>query len=187
MSTKLSDAQERVLRYLYEHKDDDGALSEQKVSDSTGLRLPVVKRALTELTEMGMVSGPDSLLARSARTLKEIDATFTETSAGFAEAIILIASVIEKADESYLTDALQYDREFVALVGSRLRAAGIWLGEDVPHAKLWEQDPISLFLDMKVATGDLMVVGGTPSNPAYKMTESGNPSPPRKRMAKRKE
>jgi hypothetical protein len=89
--------------------------------------------------------------------------------------ILLASGFSGKADESFLAKELSFDKEFVSLVGSRLRSAGIWAGDKIAdeRPKLWADAAMAFFLDGAVATGDLMIVGGTPDNRQYQMTPTG--------------
>jgi hypothetical protein len=172
---KLSESEERVLRYLYEHKDEGEDIALDKIAAGVGLSGEEAKAALHRLRELGYVGGGSDLLADTMAALKGIDPKLEPTARGFSEYIILLASAIAGADETFLAKELAYDREFVGLVGSRLRNAGIWKGDDVAplHLERWKESDISFFLDGSVAIGDLMVVGGFDDDPQYQMTPGG--------------
>lgn len=166
--------EEKILLYMFEHKE-EGELSIEKIASFTGLDVAEVQERLQLMQETGLVSGPEPLLSRSMRCLKEIDVKFEATAKGYSEHIILIASALEKADEEFLARELGYDTEFVSIVGSRLRTAGIWRGNAVEenHYQNWLKDGFAFFIDGAVATGDMMIVGGTRDNPNYQMTPGG--------------
>lgn len=172
---KLPAAEEAVLKFLYACKDQKAPAAEE-VAKATGLSLATTKRALIALKERGLVGGSPTLTERCAKALKEMDPAVNPTSEGYAEKILLLASALSKADETFLAEELGYDQEFVNLVGSRLRAAGIWKGNALSehHWNAWlsEMGGTAFYCDVNVATGDFMIVGGTPDNPQYKMTES---------------
>lgn len=167
--------QDRVLVFLYERRDQSEAPSIDEIAKGTSLSENVVRTVLVELEELGMVKGPPSLLKEAMSTLKEIDPNFESTAAGYAEHIILIASALSKADETFLASRLGYDLEFVETVGSRLRAAGMWSKDRIPEhvTKGWVKEPIKFFLSGAIAKGDLMLVGGTTENSLYQMTKGG--------------
>lgn len=174
---KLSKSQESVLRFLYEHKDDED-ISTARIVAGTGLRPDEVVQALATLQEAGMVGGPPSLLKRTMDALKEMDDNLAPTDAGYAEHIVLLASAIEKGDETFLAAELGYDKDFVATVGSRLRSAGIWTADGLSDASLqrWktENGGMAFWCDGAVATGSLKVAGTTQDGkPQYQMTERG--------------
>jgi len=171
-----SKIEDRVLVFLFENKDSDEPQNIEAIVRGTGLSADVVRQALTSLSEAGLVGGPPSLLKLAMDSLKEMDEKFTPISGGYAEHIILVASILAKADEQYLAAELGYDPEMVALVGSRLRSSGIWDGDQVSeaHMKLYTEDGggTAFFLDGAVARGDLQIVARTPEV-QYQMTDSG--------------
>jgi Iron dependent repressor, N-terminal DNA binding domain len=165
--------QDKVLLALYERKDDAEAPSIKQIAQATGLSEATVRQTLQELEENGMVQGPPNLLNEAMQALKDMDENLAPTDSGYAEHIILIASLIAKADEPFLADRLGYDPEFVAMVGSRLRASGIWKGDhvsDYSREKWMGKDGgLLFFLDAAVATGSLM----KPDDQHYQMTPGG--------------
>jgi len=175
--TKLTHDQEAVLRHLYENRDGDGPNIDQ-IAAATGLTPAATRKCLAELKEMGLVSGPPSLLERTAVVLKKLDENLDPTSQSYAESILLLASVLTRADEGFLADELGYDVAFVGTVGARLRAAGVWQGDKVSPARAaaYEADGLSFWLDVAVACGEVKVVGGTAESPRYQMTDDGRSS-----------
>ncbi len=172
----LTANQRKVLVFLFEQKDHEKESSLNEIADGTGLNESACSEALRELQEAGYIGGSAmDLLASSMDALKELDPEFNPTSRGYAEHIILIASAISQANESFLASQLSYDPEFVGLVGSRLRNAGIWKENSLAPARFkeWEKSGISFFLDGAVATGDLMVVGFENGEPQCQMTSGG--------------
>lgn len=171
-----SKIEDKVLVFLFENKDSDAPSDVEAIMKGTGLSADDVRQALTSLSEAGLIVGPPSLLNRAMECLKEMDEKLTPISDGYAEHIILAASILAKADEKYLAAELSYDSETVALVGSRLRSSGIWDGEQVNehHLKAYTEDGggTAFFLDGAVARGDLQIVARTPE-PQYQMTASG--------------
>lgn len=173
---RVSKNADAVLLYLYENRESETSLDTEAIIKGTGLAADDVRQALTELSEAGLIRGPPSLLTMSMNSLKEMDEKFTPVSAGYAEHIILVASILARANEKYLAAELGYDPETVALVGSRLRSSGVWEGDQVnpSHLKTYaeEMGGTAFFLDGAVARGDLQIVGRTPK-PQYQMTDSG--------------
>lgn len=176
---KVSKIADAVLLYLYENKESETASDVAAIIQGTGLPADDVRQALTELQEAGLIGGPPSLLKLAMDALKDMDEKFTSVSAGYAEHIILVASILAKADERYLTAELGYDPEIVALVGSRLRSSGVWEGDQVnpSHLRYYTEEGggTAFLLDGAVARGDLQIVGRTPG-PQYQMTEGGRRS-----------
>ncbi len=173
---KLSKHEERVLLFLFERKDKNKEMSLDAIIAGTGLGEDEARIALRTLREIGYLDGgARDLLLESMTGLKEMDPEFNPTKRGFSEHVILLASAISQANETFLAKELSYDREFVGLVGSRLRTAGIWKDDSVVslHLELWRESSIGFFLDAAVAVGDLMVVGGFENDPQYQMTPSG--------------
>lgn len=176
MSKKLTKNEERVLRYLYEHRDDGRESLLSEIAIGCKLSENATIAAIRTLREAGYIGGSASdLLGDSMSALKEMDPELKSTSRGYAETIILFASAKSKADEAFLATELSYDPEFVALVGSRLRSAGIWKNDEVTslHLERWGESSISFFLDASVAIGDLMIVSEHDTDPQYQMTASG--------------
>lgn len=170
---QLTADEDRVLLYLYEHKDEGEANSLSKIMAGTGLSESTAKAALRTLKEGNYIGGGQDLLAECMEALKKLDPNFEPTASGYAEHIVLIASALFKADESILAQELGYDPEFVGIIGARLRSAGIWIGNDLSLGRLDAWDELSFFLDGAVACGDLMVVSKIGDEPEYQMTSSG--------------
>lgn len=168
----LTQSQETVLRYLFEHKGDEP--SKEDIATGTRLSIDVVASTLNELQEFGMVSGTRTLLDEATEALGAADDNLKPTVRGYPEHLLLIASALSKADEKFLARELHYDLEFVNVVGARLRASGIWVNSQLSDARrsAWD-DAVAFFLDGAVASGDLMVVGGPSDDPQYQMTEQG--------------
>src|SRR3954471_11217769 len=122
---ELTADEKKVLTFLYEARNGDNEIPAQDIIEGTGLSAEATKKALRSLREIGYIGGSAAdLLANSMEALKEMDPDFEPTKRGYAEHIILMASAISQADESFLARELAYDPEFVGLVGSRLRNAG---------------------------------------------------------------
>jgi hypothetical protein len=174
---KLTDNEERVLLCLYERRDSDQEIPFEKIVASTGLSPKEVRSSIRGLTEAGMIggNGPD-LLREATDALMKMQPEIQPTARGYSENIILVASILAKADEAFLANELSYDPEFVAVVGSRLRAAGIWKGGAISerHLNDWKKDSTAYFLDCAVAAGDLMIVGENSNGDLlFQMTSSG--------------
>lgn len=167
---KLSPEQEKVLIALH-----DGYTDPEKLAKQVCLSVPAIKKALSELQELGMVNGPKGLLDDCVEALKEMDDKLSPVDEGYSEHILLIASALSNANEEFLASELGYDKEFVSTVASRLKNAGIWvngnLADDVRQS--WMEDDISFFSDGSVACGFLEVVRGKGKDRRYKLTESG--------------
>jgi hypothetical protein len=71
------------------------------------------------------------------------------------EAMILLASGDLEANEAIIAEKLGLCSEFVSVVGRRLRASGIWVGDCVAHIDRWDQCLMIFMLDVFVATGQL--------------------------------
>lgn len=167
--------EERVLLVLYENKGSDHETPFDEIVAKTGLSPEATKKAIRGLTESGLIGGPD-LLRDATKMMSEMQPDLHPTARGYSENIILIASIIAKADEAFLAVELSYDSEFVALVGSRLRNAGIWVDGAISqrHLTAWDKDSTSYFLDCAVAIGDLMIVGENPDGDLlFQMTAGG--------------
>ena len=171
--TKLPKNEEKVLLALFERED----VKSDEIAAATGLSRSEVLAALASLKEQGMVGGPPSLLEHTMGSLRELDGNLNPTDAGYAETIILMASMLSKSDERFLAEELGYDKEFVGTVGARLRASGVWKGDAITqeHLSAWCKDggAVAFFLDAAVAQGDMMVVGHGTDGPQYKMTPGG--------------
>jgi DNA-binding MarR family transcriptional regulator len=170
---KLSSNQQKVLIYL----NDNEAPSLEQIISGTGLGNEAVRKALARLKELGFVNAPEGLLDRATEILNKLDDKLTPTSNGFAEYIILIASLISKADEKFLAQELEYDPEFVAMVGSRLRSAKIWVEDQVSalHRTAFEDEsnPAAFWMAGLVAMGDFKIVSGHDDEPKYAFTDHG--------------
>lgn len=170
---KLSKHEDAVLLFLYEQKDKTPPSTEEIVA-ATRLSRTVVKGALETLREKGMISGPPRFADEVAAVLHQIEPNLKPTDTGYAEHTLMLASLYAGADESRLAEALGYDREFVGVVGSRLRSGGIWAGNELAPGKReeWEADAIAFWLDGAVAMGTLNVIGSGKDR-RFQMTESG--------------
>ena len=174
-----SEIENKVLLFLCEqNKAGHTQPNVAAICDGLGLTRQVVRRTLRSLSEKGMVSGPPDLLKQTMEALKSQDPKFTATNPGYAEHVVLMASAISKADETFLAEELDYDFEFVSLVGARLRAAGTWnndhLDDNIREEWCREDGGISFYLDGAIATGNLMMVGRSADGGRhFKMTESG--------------
>lgn len=175
MTKKRNVDHDTVLRCLYDHRDED-APTVETISRECKLSVANTRRVLAELVELGMISGPPSLLESTQAALHNLDDKLKPTASGYAEAVLMLAAVSTKADDAFLAEELGYDKDFAALVGSRLRSAGIWIDNKVNPGRVaeWEKDGIAFWLDHAVACGNLMVVGRNDGgDPLYQMTESG--------------
>ncbi len=112
-----------------------------------------------------------------AGILKQIDPELKPTSESYAEAMILLASIECGANEPEIASQLQFDPEFVALVGNRLRTAKIWAGDKLSDAawKRWndEMGGIAFSCDINVANGSFIVASYAGDEPSYKMSDAG--------------
>lgn len=171
MKQKLTEKEEKVMRALMDLKNP----SLEDISNKTGISIFDLNKTMDALKEKGFVTGPPTLHERVAETLKAIEKDMTPTTRGYCEAIILLASYFTKADEKYLSDNLCFDKEFVDQVGSRLRNAKVWLGKKISPSivKGWEDHPIGFYVDVNIALGDFVVIGGTAENRQMQLTESG--------------
>ena len=163
--------EDTVLRFMFENKAKKLEIGD--VVSGVGLPESDIRIAMISLRKKGMIEGPALLIERVTEALK---GDIEPTAQGYAEHIILLASAMGgSADETFLAKELSFDKEFVGLVGSRLRSAGIWNGDKLSdeRMKLWANDALTFFLDAAVATGNLMVVGGSPDNREYQMTDTG--------------
>ena len=87
-----------------------------------------------------------------------------------------MASILaEKANEDFLAEQLGYDRDFVGLVGSRLRAAGAWTNKQFDQGFITklETHKVTLNLFSAIAGGDVMVVGGSKEESIFELTPKG--------------
>lgn len=151
-----------------ESADTDKIVSQTKLSESD------VIAAIESLKQKGFIEGPPSLHERVAAELKNIDPDLKCTDKAYSEAIILLASALTKADEKWLSDNLGFDHEFVNLVGNRLRNCRVWVGDAVnlEVLKAWQEQPVSFFIDVNVASGTF-VTTGTGESRQISLTESG--------------
>lgn len=162
---KLAPSEEKVLQFLYQHREDPVRPTKAQIAAGADLSISEATNVLTSLEERGMIRGRSpSLLNNAAAILKQIDPNFKPTDSGYNEHVVLLASFLSRADEAFLADELGFEPEFVATVGSRLRAAGTWAGDqlsDEAYGEWMKPDggAISLWLDGAVACGDLMVTG----------------------------
>jgi DNA-binding Lrp family transcriptional regulator len=174
---KQTDTEKRVLVFLYEKKDAGREITFDEIVAGTGLSPRQARIAIRSLTDDGLIGGNGPDLLRSAtETLAKMQPDLSPAARGYAENVVLVASVLAKADEAFLAEELSYDSEFVALVGSRLRTSGIWKGESVNerHLNAWKEDPTAYLMDCAVAVGDLMVVGENDEKQLlYRMTSGG--------------
>lgn len=164
--------EERVLIYLCENKNREP--SSEEISETLGLSDNETSEALNSLVEMGYVSGPPSLLQTTMDALREMDDKLTPVSNKYAEHVILLASFLGRADEKFLAANLGYEPDLVNIVGSRLRASGIWSGHSVleSHVHEWMKSGTAFWLDVAVGCGDLQIVSRSPE-PQYQMTPGG--------------
>jgi hypothetical protein len=107
--------------------------------------------------------------------LRELDPKLLPTSDGYSEASILAASYVAGADEATIASALGFDREFVDIVGNRLRTAKIWQGAAVnARAKArWNEEPISMLIDVNVARGSMIIASYDGDEPMYSLSPEG--------------
>lgn len=175
MAKKLNKTDEKVLKFLCEQQDTTKEMALERIAEGVGLPERAVRESLQRLKEAGMVGGGPDVLDRAAELLRKLDENFGPASRGYAEHIVLLASLWEGADESHLSKILGYEDEFVRTVGSRLRNAGIWKGAELSpdRRKEWEKSAVSFFLSGAVAVGDLMLVGEVNGQPQYTITEGG--------------
>jgi hypothetical protein len=106
------------------------------------------------------------------------DSKIREIDPEFMDQAVLLASAMIGADEKRIAEELGFDREYVSLVGSRLRAAGIWRGAEMSdeHLTAWEGEMggIAFGLDANVAGGSMVVTDSAKrGGPHYSMTEAG--------------
>ncbi len=170
MAKKITKKQENVLIALH-----GGATNISDLCKKSGLPESEVVKALDELKQAGFVEGPPSFAEQCAAVLKEMDDTLKPIDRGYQEAIILVASVIAKADEKFLADNLGYDLEFVQVVGNRLRNSKIWVGDKVREDVLqqWETSSVSFMVDVNVASGIFRIIGGEGENRQIELTAEG--------------
>ena len=112
-----------------------------------------VVKTIQELQEIGHIEGPPSLLAMCMDALKEMDSDLKPTDDGYAAFVVLVASAkAATADEEFLAHELSYDLEFVKEVGSRLRAAKVWVGKKLSpmRFKAWSEGT-SFWIDASLA------------------------------------
>lgn len=97
--------------------------------------------------------------------LKEMDENLKSTDDGYVALAVMVASSIAKAEEEFLASELGYDKEFVFVIGKRLRDAKIWKDDQVdPEVhKQWMNNPVLFWID----AGNMIVVR------KYKLTERG--------------
>jgi hypothetical protein len=181
MMAKLTKRQTKILQYLYDHKSGSGL--PENIAKALGFSERDVRSDIRVLQEMNFVSGPPSLLSHCEKTLADLDDKLDATAPEYPAYVVLIASLLSRADEDHLAAELGYDREFVGLVGSRLRNAKIWHDDEVPEVVLsrWkgEGGGIAVWLDMGVAAGTMVCADGDTETPSYTATPEG------KRIAER--
>lgn len=178
MNHKITKHERAVLEFLFRHKDETPPFN--AIRSGTGLSHRETRRALRGLKQGRYIDGPKDVIDAATEFLAAVDIDFKPTASGYSEHLILAASAISKADESFLAAELDFDDDFVALVGSRLRNSGVWDGPNVSdgHMKEWcheEQGGVAFLADGAVATGDIMIVGKDENGGGYlmQMTESG--------------
>lgn len=112
-----------------------------------------------------------------ANVLRSMEIGIGPTSPGFSEAIVLLSSVENGADEQRIAGLLEFDPEFVATVGNRLRSAKIWEGDKLSLRawKHWhgENGGMAFCLDVNIASGEMMVAKWEGDEPLYSLTPSG--------------
>lgn len=112
-----------------------------------------------------------------AEILVQLDPSMTPTSESYGEALVLLASIEHGSDEEAIARELQFDPEFVALVGNRLRTAKIWRGDGLSDAawKRWNEPEggVAFFCDLNVANGMFIVDHYEGDEPQYKNSPAG--------------
>lgn len=113
------------------------------------------------------------------KQLTENDPALSPTDIDFMHQAILLASIRLGADEEEIAAALEYDREFVELAGSRLRNAGIWIGDEVAPKAIdrWTAEDsggTAFLMDALVSKGALTITGNADTDdPLYSLSDSG--------------
>jgi DNA-binding Lrp family transcriptional regulator len=170
----LSENERSVLRYLSSNPGDDT----DDIAKNTNLGQMAVRHCIERLSELGYIKKNRGLKELAEESLREIDSNFLAVNGGYAEHLVLIASILAKPDESLIADELGYDLDFVKTVGSRLRTAGIWSGETINPAHrdeylLPERGGAAFFLDGAVACGNMIVVSREGGSAQYRLTDQG--------------
>lgn len=176
---KITEDERKVLDFLFRNKDERPGFD--AIRAGTGLAHREARRALRGLAAAGYVSNRNrDVFDVATEFLAAVDPEFKPTDAGYSEHLILAASAVSKADEVFLAAELDFDDEFVAFVGSRLRNSGVWKGDKVSddHFAEWsspEQGGIAFLGDGAVATGSIIIVGKDENGGGFlmQMTESG--------------
>jgi hypothetical protein len=109
------------------------------------------------------------LLKRGSAAVHRLIPTLDPQSAEFRVAVIMIAATMVGPNEEALAIALGYEREFVAVIGRRLRAAHIWLGEGLNTRRVegWQRCN-ALQIDLLVILGHLSS-NNDPLDPSYRL------------------
>lgn len=110
--------------------------------------------------------------------VEKIDPNLKRTDPHFMHHAILLSCLRCGPDEALIAKVLEYDREFVEQVGSRLRTSGIWNGDCIAtnHFEAWrdpEMGGVSFGMDAAVAAGDMIVVRVDGGEPKYSLTPAG--------------
>lgn len=178
MTDKITADERRVLDFLFRNKEQQPDLD--AIRSGTGLAHREARRALRGLVRRNYIGSPNrDVVDVATEFLAAVDPGLKPTSAGYSEHLILAASAVSKADEPFLAAELDFDDEFVSLVGSRLRSSGVWKDSKVSdeHFTEWggEYGGIAFLGDGAVATGDIVIVGKDENGGGFlmQMTESG--------------
>lgn len=111
-------------------------------------------------------------------SILKADPKLKETDVEFMHQAILLASGFVGANEREIADELEFDPEFVNSVGSRLRSAGIWNGDDLneTHRDAWFDDQkggVAFIMDAAVAGGNMILAERRDGEPFYKLSPAG--------------
>lgn len=112
------------------------------------------------------------------KSILEADEHLKETDVEFMHQAILLASGFVGAEEEAIAEELEFDPEFVRSIGSRLRTAGIWSGDDLNnwHRDAWcDQDKggVAFMLDAAVAGGTMILKERREGEPLYSLSPAG--------------
>ena len=111
--------------------------------------------------------------------ISSADPAIKQSDLDFMHQAILLSCTQLGPDEQAIAEELQYDPEFVGLVGARLRNAGIWNGDTINaiHFECWQRPDdggIAFHLDAAVAGGTMIVADRLKNGePRYRMTRAG--------------
>lgn len=124
------------------------------------------------------MTGAPTLRERCRDALRQIEPTLVETDPSYMGAMVLLAALVVGADEAEIAKGLKFDPEYVRLLGSRLRGAGVWTGAETreSHRDAWEgpYGGTAFFMDVNVADGLLVITDRMGDGDArYKLTRSG--------------